>query len=572
MKRNNILLISILIFNICILLSCSSPDTREGNINIIPAPEQVSKGDGLYVLDNKTQISYSDQSLKEIADSLSFWINEFTGLSIVVEKTPSTKGKIHLELKKDRNVFSDLPKIYGTNPKDGESIDEQYLLSIGKKNIMIQATASEGIYRGMTSLIQLIGGNMADKGEKVCLPVLEVKDSPRFAWRGLSLDVSRCFFTVEEVKQVIDMISLYKMNVLHLHLTDNQGWRIEIKKYPKLTEIGSKLPNDGKPDGYYTQEQFKELVQYATERYVTIVPEVDIPGHTAALFASYPEFKNAVTLKVNLGITGQALGALDVDDTPAMQFVEDVVTELADITSGSYIHIGGDETMGLEEDKYIRFINQTRQYVLSKGKKVVGWQEIVRADITENDLFQHWIYFSRDTEEDEDRGQTNLSPETLKILTETFSKAAKDIERGISKNAKTIISPNSLVYLDHPYKEQSIDPEQNIMKEKVGLVSYPKKTIQKMYEWDPSTFNPSLDASKNIAGVEATIWCETINNFKELQFLLMPRLAGVAEKGWSKVENTYWDEYSVRLGSHSPIWKKMNWYFFKSSLVDWKNP
>ncbi|NDV57038.1 family 20 glycosylhydrolase [Bacteroides sp. 519] len=570
MKRIKPSLLHIWLVNLTILCSCTSPVAEDKKAHIIPAPERIKAGNGLFTLQQKNRISYSDQSLKGLADSLSTWIHELTGLVSIVETSTSSKGKIHLELTKDKSAFNDLPDIYGNSPKEGDSREEQYLLSIGQKNLRIQATAPEGIYRGMTSLRQLIGGNIDSKGEKVYLPSLEIKDSPRFAWRGLSLDVSRCFFTAEEVKQVIRMLSLYKMNVLHLHLTDNQGWRIEIKKHPKLTEIGSKIPNDGKPEGYYTQEQFKELVQYAADHFVTIVPEIDFPGHATALFTSYPEFENAVKIKMDLGIAGQTLGALDVDDAKAMQFVEDVITELAAITAGSYIHIGGDETVGLAEDKYIRFMNKARQYTLNQGKKIVGWQEITRADITENDLYQHWIYFENSEADPEDKGEKNISPEVLKLLGESFMKAAKDIERGVSKNAKTIVSPTGLVYLDHRYKEPSADTLQRIIQEKVGFTLLPKKTIQQMYEWDPSTLNPLLDPSQNIAGVEGAIWCETITNFKELQFMLMPRLAGIAEKGWSKVENTYWEEYRVRLSSHTPLWENMNWYYFKSSMVDWK--
>lgn len=568
MKRINSTLLQLWIVQLTILFSCSSPVAEERKVNVIPAPEQIKTADGLFALGRKTTISYSDPSLKALAYNLSSQVNALAGFSPAVDASPSYKGSIHLELITDREAFSDLPEIYGTSPKDTDPAEEQYHLSIREENIRIEALAPEGIYRGVTTLKQLIGGNMCHTDEKIYLPALEIKDTPRFAWRGLSLDVSRCFFTVEEVKQVIDMLALYKMNVLHLHLSDNQGWRIEIKKHPNLTKTGSRLPNDGKPEGFYTQEQFKELVHYAAARFVTLVPEVDIPGHTAALFASYPEFRNAVDIKMNFDIAGQALVALDVDDPAAMQFVEDVITELAAITSGSYIHIGGDETMGLAEDKYLRFINRTRQIIHNNGKKMIGWQETTRTDMTPSDLFQHWIYF--DGNKTEDAESAVLSSEVMKLLGETFMKAGKDLERGISKKARTIVSPSGLVYLDHRYKEPSIDSLQIIEQEKVGQPLYPKKTIRQMYEWDPSTFNPLLNPSANIAGIEGAIWCETIRDFRQLQFMLMPRLAGVAEKGWSKVENTGWDEYKERLSSHHLLWEKMNWYYFKSSLVDWK--
>jgi len=551
-------------------LSCSPPEVGERSVNLIPAPTSVKTGEQVFTLNQKSDISYSDPSLKEVAEDLAAYIRDLTGWTLSIPSSPSGRGKIHLELTPEISGLKDLLAIWGASPKDGNPADEQYSLSIQKKQIRLQATTPEGIYRGTTSLKQLAAGNRSAKGEPIYLPVLEVKDSPRFAWRGLSLDVSRCFFTPEEVKQVIDMLALYKMNVLHIHLTDNQGWRIEINKYPKLTEIGSQMPNEGKPAGYYTQQQFKELVQYAAGRFITIVPEIDIPGHAAALFASYPGLKDAVQLNVDLNLSGQALGALDADDPYTMQLVKDVITEVAALTPGSYIHIGGDETLGLSEDKFIRFVNQTRQFVLDNGKKMVGWQEVCRADITAGDLFQHWIYFKGNMEIAGDGESAGLSPEVMKLLMEMFSKAAEDVESGISRKARAIVSPSTYVYLDHRYLEPSTDPAQADEQERLGMPAYPKQTIEQMYDWNPSTFNPLLDPSQNIGGIEAAIWCETISSFRELQFMLMPRLAGVAEKGWSKVEDTSWEEYRTRLSSHPLLWETAHWNYFKSSLVDWK--
>ena len=325
-----------------------------------------------------------------------------------------------------------------------------------------------------------------------------------------------------------------------MHLSDNQGWRIEIKKYPELAEIGGQLPNNGRKGGYYTQEEFKDLVNYANERFITIIPEVDIPGHTAAVFAAYPDFKNAVKFKTKVNIPGQAFNALDVDDPKAMQFTEDVIAELAALAPGNYIHIGGDEAIGLPHDKFVRFINKTREIVLKNGKKMVGWQETARADISEGDVIQHWIYLKQKSE-DSSKKKDNIPAEYKEIMAlfaEFMKEAPKDPGLGISKKAKVILSPSGYVYLDHKYLEPSADSTQNAEQERLGMA--------------------------------AAIWCETITNFRDLQFLLMPRLAGVAEKGWSKVENTHWDEYKVRLGAQAPLWEKADWNYFKSSLVDWK--
>ncbi len=388
-------------------IACSSPDVGERSVSIIPAPAQMTVGEGTFTIHPGIEIGYADESLKGMCELLSNEIKKLSGIKLASASDKESNCIIFLELT-DPKEFADLPKAYGLSPKDNAPIDESYSLSIQKRNIYIKATTLEGIYRGITTLKQIVGGNLQPGGEKIYLPLLEVKDSPRFAWRGLSFDVSRCFFDPEEVKQVIDMVALYKMNVLHMHLSDNQGWRIEIKKYPELAEIGGQLPNNGRKGGYYTQEEFKDLVNYANERFITIIPEVDIPG--------------------------QAFNALDVDDPKAMQFTEDVIAELAALAPGNYIHIGGDEAIGLPHDKFVRFINKTREIVLKNGKKMVGWQETARADISEGDVIQHWIYLKQKSE-NSSKKKDNIPAEYKEIMAlfaEFMKEAPKDPGLGIS--------------------------------------------------------------------------------------------------------------------------------------------
>ena len=228
--------------------------------------------------------------------------------------------------------------------------------------------------------------------------------------------------------------------------------------------------------------------------------------------------------------------------------------------------------IGLPKDKCGSFINKTREIVLKNGTKMVGWQETARADISEGDVIQHWIYLKQKNE-DSSKKKDNIPAEYKEIMAlfaEFMKEAPKDPGLGISKKAKVILSPSGYVYLDHKYLEPSADSTQNAEQERLGMAAYEKQTIQEMYDWDPMTFNPTVEnPQKDVAGIEAAIWCETITNFRDLQFLLMPRLAGFAEKGWSKVEYTHWDEYQVRLGAQAPLWEKADWNYFKSSLVDW---
>ena len=541
------------------------------DIAIIPAPTSLQMKDGSFELNNKASITALSPELAPLAQFLSDEIKKQTGISLPVNGAdkPKTKGII-LTLEKDDAKLQALPQTYGLSPKDGNPADERYSIEIDKSAIRISASAAEGIFRGITSLKQIIGIN-DDTNKSIKIPALEIKDSPRFAWRGLSFDVSRMFYTVPEVKEVIDMLSLYKMNVLHIHLADNEGWRIEIKKYPNLTKIGAFIENRGRKGGFYTQEEFSELVRYAAERFVTVVPEIDMPGHTAAAFASYPELRNAVKIKTANNTPFIKMCALDPDDPYTMQFAEDVFTELAAITPGSYIHIGGDETFGMAEDKYFRFIEKLRPVIIKSGKKMVGWQESVRADIQSGDVIQYWMHMNMDKMLSDNSQVTSMIPkETLEILTNTFKEAYKDPGRAVSKNIKMIISPAAFVYLDFPYAEGSSDSTQNAEVKRLGMPFYPARTIKESWDWDPATFNPVINPENNVAGIEGAIWCETISSFSDVQFMLLPNLAGVAEKSWAKHETAQWDEYSKRLAVQAPFWNNMNWNYFKSSLIEWK--
>jgi hexosaminidase len=545
------------------------PSDRQ--VCIIPEPAYLRQTDGAsFSVSGKTPLSYSDDSLRELALQLSAELNMQTGISLPVDEEPSSfrPKSIYLELTDKLTVPVPLPQTHGVSPKDADPAGEQYALHISADTLRLTSTSAEGIYRGIASLRQLIGA----RSLPVELPSLEIYDASRFAWRGLSLDVSRTFFSVREVKTVIDMLALYKMNVLHLHLSDHEGWRIQINAYPRLTEIGSEMPNKNRKGGFYTQEDYRELVRYAGERFITLVPEIDLPGHTAAVFASCPELKNAVPAGSGTNhSTGINMVALDPDDDAVMLFVKNVLGELASITPGSYLHIGGDETFGMPKEKYVQFVDKTRKIVREDiRKKIVGWQEISRAHLGSGDIIQHWIAMDMEESLGENSAiSTMLPPEMLKAMVDMFSEAPEDIVRGIGKQARIIVSPARSAYLDFPYKETGADPAQEADRQRLGLSFYPRTSIEESWNWNPSTFNP-LIKEPHIAGVEAVIWCETIESLSDLQFLLLPRLSGIAEKGWSSGEATGWDIYKKRLAGQSPIWKKAGWNYFKSSLIEWK--
>lgn len=324
---------------------------------------------------------------------------------------------------------------------------------------------------------------------------------PKYGYRGAMLDVARHFFTLEEVKKYIDLLALYKINKLHLHLSDDQGWRIEIKSWPNLTNYGGSTEVGGGPGGFYSQEEYMELVSYAQERFITIIPEIDLPGHTNAALASYPELNcNGKSPDLYTGIE-VGFSTLCADKEITFQFLDDVIREISEITPGPYFHIGGDESHVTKEEDYITFINRTQDMVLKYGKKVMGWDEIQNADLKSNTVAQYWA-------------------------------DAKNAKAAIKKNAKILMSPAQYAYLDMQY--DSLSP--------YGLHWASYISIKKAYDWIPDQLVEGID-DENIIGIEAPLWSETISNFEELSYLAFPRLLGYAEIGWSKTDQRNWEEY-----------------------------
>ena len=564
---------TIIIACVFVTQSCTSPNTennQESMLKIIPAPAVLHTGSGVFTLSANTQIFFADPSLEVVAHNLSRDIEKQTGLVLTVNRQDiptDTKG-ILLIINDGNKQLESLPAIHGISPKGDNPATERYALEVTGKSIRISASSAEGVFRGATTLRQLIKvpKPLADK---IKIPALSIYDSPRFAWRSLSFDVSRYFSPIDEVKEIIDMLALYKMNVMHMHLTDNEGWRIEIKGYPKLTEVGAFMDNKGRKGGYFTQDDYKEIVQYAAERFITIIPEIDLPGHTASIFAAYPELKNSSSGKSIF--PGMKLLALDPDDKNAIDLVETVINEVSAITPGSYFHIGGDEAFGMPVDKYISFVDKIRPIVKNTGKKMIGWQESSRTSSSSDDLIQYWIHFNFEEMLGGNSQMLEMIPkEMLDALLKTFDEAPGDIPRAVSKDMKIIMSPSQFLYLDCPQAEASIDPLQSDMMARLGQPFYPRISNQDRLDWDPSTISEEIDWEKHTAGIEAAIWCETTESASDLQFMILPRLPGVAEKGWAAGESIDWADYSGRLAEQSRFWENAGWNYFKSSLVDWK--
>lgn len=406
---------------------------------------------------------------------------------------------------------------------------EGYELAITKKQIMVFANQPTGIFYGAQTLLQLLNAEnkKSEKGQTV-LPTGIIRDAPSYAHRGSMLDVCRHFFSVKDVKRYIDFLAAFKMNVLHLHLTEDQGWRIEIKKWPKLTEIGGSTEVGGGEGGFFTQEQYKEIVQYAADRHIMIIPEIDMPGHTNAALASYAELNcDGKATKLYTG-TEVGFSSLCTDKEITYQFIDDVIGELAAMTPGPYIHIGGDETHVTKEKDFIKFIDRVKGIVESHGKKMIGWDETAQAGLDKNAMVQLWA-----------------SPKYAKMAAE--------------KNAQIIMSPATKAYLDMQYDSTT----------KLGLHWAAYIEVDSAYIWEPSEFIKGIN-KENIIGVEAPLWTETITNMDELEYMVFPRLLGIAEIGWTPAELRNWEEYKIRLAKFGNRLEAMEIDYYKSKLVEWE--
>jgi hexosaminidase len=412
--------------------------------------------------------------------------------------------------------------------------DEGYELSIAADRVRIAASHPAGLFYGVQTLRQLLpwfvefGGVRPDRSRPIVAPAARIVDRPRFAWRGAMLDVARHFFTVDEVKRYVDLIALYKLNRLHLHLADDQGWRLDITSWPNLARHGGSTQVGGGPGGFYTQAQYSDLVAYAASRFVTIVPEIDMPGHTNAALASYPELNCSGTAAQLYTGTQVGFSALCVDSDVTYRFIDDVVREIAAITPGRYFHIGGDEVKTLTPAKYAAFVERVQTIVESHGKQAIGWDEIAAAKLTGRTVVQHW--------------RPKESPAAA-----------------VAQGAKVILSPANRVYLDMKYDAQT----------PIGLTWAGAIEARDVYEWDPAAFDAAVPES-SILGIEAPMWSETLTTIREVEWLAFPRLAEVAEVAWSPADRRVWEEFKGRLGAQAPRWTALGVNFYRSPQVNWE--
>jgi hexosaminidase len=411
-----------------------------------------------------------------------------------------------------------------------------------------------GVARGLTTLLQLATAAPHGNAKEVWLPRGVILDAPRFAWRGLSLDLARRFLAPDEVRRVIDLLALYKLNVLHLHLTDDQSWRLPQAR-PGATELAD--------DAFYSSEDLRALDAYAADRFVTVVPEVDTPGHVSALLQLRPELqtaRNGVEVERSPGHPHHA-GWLDPDLPATFDVIEEVLAGVAAVFSSPYLHIGGDEPRGMPRDLYRSYVRRVRDMVRSIGKRPVGWQESARAGLGPEDVIQYWLS-AIDL-------AAPLTPGGRAQRDADLASSRRDVETALSAGVPVIVSPLRRCYLDVPYAGHSTDPLHAARQGRAGLRLYSPMTVEASFDWEPSdALGPG--AAALVAGVEAAIWSETISGFDDLTFLLLPRLAGVAQRAWSDPRVTSWAGHRARLAQHSPLWRQDDLSYFSDAAVDWR--
>jgi hexosaminidase len=485
--------------------------------HLIPMPVSVTATGEVFALKAGAHI-YVEPGSAEVAaigQYLADRLNAATGYGMQVSAASGTPaaGSIYLTTA-------------GGDPALGE---EGYELTVTSDAVTLVAYQPAGLFHGIQTIRQLLPPQIESPAvQPGPWPMTTgiIRDYPRFAWRGTMLDVARHFMGVDDLKRYIDLLAYYKINRFHLHLSDDQGWRVAIDAWPNLATHGGSTEVGGGPGGYYTQAEYADIVAYAQSRYITIVPEIDMPGHTNAALASYAELNcDGVAPPLYTG-TEVGFSSLCIDREITFQFVDDVIREIAALTPGPYFHIGGDEASATEPEDYVRFVERVQGIVQAHDKQMVGWEEIAQADLSPTSIAQHWL----------------------------SGLAQKTAEQG----AKVVMSPASRAYLDMKYDEAT----------PLGLSWAGTIDVQTAYSWDPAGQLDGVQES-DVLGVEAPLWSETLETLADVEFMAFPRLPGYAEIGWSPVDGRSWDEYRIRLGAHGPRLAAMGVNFYRSPEVPW---
>ncbi|MEO6916568.1 MAG: beta-N-acetylhexosaminidase [Chitinophagaceae bacterium] len=511
-------------------------------VNIIPQPANLQVSPGHFIIDKNTALQFrpDNSDLAAVAKYFVGYINRISGI------------RLPLNGKAGKYIHFGLTKTKGVGP-------EGYQLTVSPTAIHITAGSKEGVFYALQSLRQTLPAIRTN--ETLAVPCMKIIDSPRFTWRGFMLDVSRHYYSVDAIMEVIDLLALYKMNVLHWHLTDNEGWRLEIKKYPKLTNVGAfrnempgsifykkdSVPLTGTPyryGGYYTQQQAKEVVAYAASRNITVIPEIEMPGHSGAALAAYPQFScfglaqpvpNSSTWNGHMDSAQLAVNYCAGNDSSFL-FIQDILAEVMAIFPSTYIHIGGDEVdksywkkcprcqkrirdEGLHNENELQgyFINRVEKFLLANNKKLLGWDEILEGGIASSATVMSW------------RGEKGGIA------------AAK-------QHHDVIMSPSDPLY----FNRYQADPLHEPLAARFSI-----NTLERVYKYDPQPNALSTQEKQFIIGGQAAIWTEFISSVQQLEYMLLPRLPAIAETLWTPLDKKNFTGFVDRLnGWHFNAWQQ----------------
>ena len=492
--------------------SFGAPNGPPTRTQLVPLPRQLTESVGLLELGAGARL-VADASHNGLAELLARVLRRSTGFDWPVVAPPAAAGDIELQL------ASELVSLG----------DEGYRLAVTDR-VTLRAAKAAGFFYGSMTLRQLMPPEVEAQSvqAKVAWRVsqVQIEDSPRYGWRGLTVDVARHFLPVEDIKRLIELAAYHKLNRFHLHLSDDQGWRIEIKSWPKLAKIGGGTQVGGGSGGFFTQQQYKDLVAFADAHYMILIPELDMPGHVQAALASYGELNVDGEPKPPYTGTDVGFSSLVFGDPDTLRFVDDVLGELAALTTGPYLHIGGDEAKATPPAEYKAFLSRVGRIVQKHGKVAAAWCEAGEAELPPGSLLQDW----RD--------------------------GCVGSARGAKNGMQVIASPAKHAYLDMKYDETT---PQGVRW--AGFVE-----LQQAYEWQPVV--PGVPDTA-IVGIESALWTEQIQNRAEADYMLFPRLAGHAELAWSGAVHNF-AEYRRRLAHHGKRLSALGVNFYRSPQVAWE--
>ncbi|MFE2374653.1 family 20 glycosylhydrolase [Streptomyces sp. NPDC059398] len=463
----------------------------------------------------------------------------------------------------------------GVAPDGGDvPADEAYRLTVGPRSVDCRARTPEGVFRAATTAAQLI----LTAGPEGLIACQELADAPRYAWRGLLIDPARWFITADEVRHIIDVAALYKFNVLHLHLTDNEGWRLAIPSVPSLTAPPQgATPAGAGQDGpgersHYTTDEYREIQAYAARRHITVVPEIDLPGHCAALRTALPELPPAPAPP---GLAGRFpfVPPLDLTDADTHAAVSAVLADVCALTEGPFVHIGADEAVGITEDSFAAGVRELRALTRKFGKRPVAWQESSRAGTGPDDIAQFWVDVPMmdlpDTAEElAERPRlaaSGMTLEFIRALKKFFAPSDHDVERIIAGGGRVLLSPQSHLYLDRGYAPEGGTADEAAGAAHLGFPGYRPRSVRHTASWDPASYGIP---DERVAGVEATLFAHTLRGMEDLTTLLLPRIGSLAEAAWSG-RAPEWDEYRTRIARHARIWSERGLVHFAAPDVPW---